>query len=169
MYSQRNRESQLTWDTAQICLNGHVINRRSQSWPENNSPYCPKCGAKTITQCQKCDKPIRGGIVGAIPSIHEEPSPPFCRECGAAYPWTEASLSAARELIRELEKLNDNERGILSRSLDDLVRETPNTPVAILRFKQLVSKAGTEAAGALRSILVQIAVESAKQQIWHAK
>jgi hypothetical protein len=65
--------------------------------------------------------------------------------------------------------LNDNEKGLLVRSLDDLVRETPQTPVAILRFKQGASKLGTEAASALKSILVQIAVESAKQQIWHAK
>jgi hypothetical protein len=166
MYSQRNRDPQLTWDTAQICLNGHVINRRYESWPTSNSPHCPKCGAKTITQCPSCNTRIRGGYVGGMPSSTEEKADPFCHQCGAAYPWTETSLSAAREYIRELDRLNDNEKGLLSRSLDDLVRETPNTPVAILRFKQLARKAGSAAADGLKSILVQVAVESAKRQIW---
>jgi hypothetical protein len=62
--------------------------------------------------------------------------------------------------------LDENEKGILSRSLDDLVRETPNTPVAIFRFKQLVSKVGKPAADTLKSILVDVIVESAKRQIW---
>ncbi|SRR5713101_513927 len=155
-----------TWDTAQICLNGHVINRRYESWPTSNSPYCPKCGTATITQCPKCKAKIRSGYVGGMPSLTEEKADPFCLQCGAAYPWTETRLSAAREYIRELDRLNDNEKGILSRSLDDLVRETPQTPVAILRFKRLVSHAGTAAADGLKSILVQVAVESVKRQIW---
>jgi hypothetical protein len=125
MYSQRNRESQLTWDTTQICLNGHVINRRYESWPTSNSPHCPQCGVRTITQCPSCNTKIRGGYVGGMPSLTEEKTDPFCHQCGAAYPWTETSLIAARELIREIDRLNENEKGLLSRSLDDLVRETP--------------------------------------------
>jgi hypothetical protein len=96
----------------------------------------------------------------------EQPPEPFCHQCGAGYPWTESRLSAARELFRELDRLNDNEKGVLSRSLDDLVRETPNTPVAILRFKQLLNKAGGVASEALKSILVEAIVKTAKQQIW---
>jgi hypothetical protein len=169
MYNQRTRETELTRDTAQICLNGHTINRRFKSWPVKNSPHCPKCGAATITQCPKCKSDLPGGYIGGMPSLTDDPPDPFCHQCGGAYPWTETSLSAAREYIRELDRLNDNEKGVLSRSLDDLVRETPNTPVAILRFKQLASKAGATAVDGLKAILVQIAVESAKQQIWHSK
>jgi hypothetical protein len=96
----------------------------------------------------------------------EYPPEPFRHQCGAGYPWTESRLSAAREFVRELDRLNDNEKGVLSRSLDDLVRETPNTPVAVLRFKQLASKAGGTISETLRSILVEVIVESAKRQIW---
>jgi len=75
-------------------------------------------------------------------------------------------LSAARELVRELDKLNENERGILSRSLDDLVRDTPNTAVTALRFKQLVAKAGRDATEGLKTILIEVLAESAKKLIW---
>jgi hypothetical protein len=166
MYNQQNRGSELTRDTAQVCLNGHTINRRFKTWPDNNSPRCSKCGAATITQCTNCKTDIRGGYIGGPPSLGNEPPDPFCHQCGAAYPWTESRLSSAREVAREIEALSDNEKGILSRSLDDLVRETPNTPVAVFRFKQLVSKVGKPAAEALKSILVDVIVESAKRQIW---
>jgi hypothetical protein len=63
----------------------------------------------------------------------------ICNKCVAGYPWTESRLSAAREYVRELERLDANERGILERSLDDLVRDTPNTSVAALRFKTLTA------------------------------
>jgi hypothetical protein len=92
--------------------------------------------------------------------------PAFCLKCGNAYPWTEASLSAAREYIRELERLDANERGILDRTLDDLISDTPNTPVAAVRFKQLVLKAGPAAMEILKTILIEIMAEPAKRAIW---
>ena len=74
-------------------------------------------------------------------------------------------MSAARELIREVENLSENEKGIMERSLDDLVRETPETPVAILRFKRLAKKVGSETYEVLKKLLVDLMVEAAKRQI----
>ncbi|MFI5269488.1 MAG: DUF2321 domain-containing protein, partial [Chloroflexota bacterium] len=51
-------------------------------------------------------------------------------------------------------------------SLDDLVRETPNTPVAVARFKRLATKAGRTVADGLRSILVDVFSEAIRKQIW---
>ncbi len=48
------------YDTAQICINGHVINSMSKSHPEHNKKFCDKCGEPTITNCPKCNAPIRG-------------------------------------------------------------------------------------------------------------
>ena len=48
------------YDIAQICINGHVINSMSKSHPEHNKKFCDKCGAPTITNCPKCNTPIRG-------------------------------------------------------------------------------------------------------------
>ncbi len=48
------------YDTAQICMNGHIINSMSKSHPEHNKEFCDKCGARTITKCPHCNTPIRG-------------------------------------------------------------------------------------------------------------
>jgi hypothetical protein len=155
------------YDTAQICLNGHPINSTAEGYPQFNTKFCKECGAETITACPKCRAKIRGdyhstGVFGA--GAYEPPR--YCHECGSAYPWLESSLSSAREYIRELDRLDDNEKGLLSRSLDDLVRETPNTTVAALRFKKLVAKAGSTAADVFNKVLAGVIVEAAKREIW---
>lgn len=39
-------DSRERWfDTAQVCLNGHIINRQAESNPEANSKFCKQCGA----------------------------------------------------------------------------------------------------------------------------
>jgi len=154
------------FDTALICLNGHMKNDCSKSWPQQNSPHCQECGAKTISQCPECKTDIRGKY--HMPNVvdltgHTAPVPKFCHHCGKAYPWTASSLSAARELIREAEGLTENERGILERSLDDLIRETPQTPVEVLRFKRFVTKAGKDVYDAMKKILVDLATAQRAQ------
>jgi len=156
------------YDTAQVCLNGHMINSSAQSLPQHNSPFCDKCGAKTITQCPKCNTRIPGyyHVPGVVGFLGEDKPRNYCHQCGAAYPWIESRLSAAREYIRELDRLNENEKGLLSRSLDDLVRDTPSTAISVMRFKQLTAKAGAVAIDGLKTILVEIVVEAAKRQVW---
>jgi hypothetical protein len=153
-------------DTSQICMNGHIINSSAESFPEFNTAFCNQCGAATMTACPKCKGKIRGSY--SSPGVFGvgEYTPPFCDKCGSAYPWTESRLSAAREFIRETDSLNENERVLLERSLDDLVRDTPNTPVAALRYKKLVTKAGGAAADVLNKVLAGVIVEAAKRVIW---
>jgi hypothetical protein len=155
-------------DVAQICVSGHVINSASQDKPQFNQKFCNRCGKATITQCPVCNGAIQGEYhAQGLTVIGEEwPPPAFCQRCGEAYPWTTASLEAARELTSELDNLSDSEKQILSRSLDDLIRDTPSTPVAATRFKKLAVKAGKEGAGALKDILVDLISETAKKVIW---
>ena len=47
-----------------------------------------------------------------------------------------------------------------------MVKDSPNTQVAALRFKKLMSKAGKTSADALKDILVNILSESVKKLIW---
>jgi len=94
------------------------------------------------------------------------PLPIFCPECGKPYPWTEVKLKAAKELADELDNLNPKERETLKKSLDDIIRNTPQTPVAATRFKRLIAKAGPVVADSFRKILVDIASEAAKKIIW---
>jgi len=156
------------YDTAQICINGHVINSASLKSPVHNTKFCSKCGAPAITKCENCNADIRGQY--HHPDIYVadlDPKPPvFCHECGKSYPWTEAKLKAAQELADELDNLTAEERSLLKKSLDDIVRETHQTIVAVTRFKKLVAKAGPVAAEGFKKILWDIAIEFAKRQIW---
>jgi len=87
-------------------------------------------------------------------------------DCGAAFPWTERRLAAPRELASDLEQLSPEERERLIDTLPDLVRDVPMTQVSAGRFKRLAAKAGVEAGGAFRDILVDVAGETAKKVIW---
>jgi len=184
------------YDTAQICINGHIINSMARSHPEHKKKFCDKCGAPTITNCPKCNTPIKGryyapskealpvsnvtgratGRTRKITRLEEHsmgtlnhtdlPLPVYCPDCGKPYPWTEAKLKAAQELSDELDDLSLEERQTLKNSLDDIIRDTPQTTVASTRFKRLVAKAGKTAVGGFRDILVDIASETAKKLIW---
>jgi len=94
------------------------------------------------------------------------PLPIFCPDCGKPYPWTEAKLKAAQELSDELDNLSPEEREMLKKSLNDIVRDTPQTTVAATRFKRLVAKAGKAAAGGFWDILKDVLSETAKKIIW---
>jgi len=94
------------------------------------------------------------------------PLPVFCPDCGEPYPWTEAALKAAQELSDELENLSPEECDLLKKSIDDIVRETPQATVAVSRFKRLVAKAGPVAADMYREILLPLLSETVKKLIW---
>ena len=153
------------YDTAQICTNGHVINEQLISSPHIKKRFCDKCGAPTITKCQYCRATIKGAY-HTCTSTSSWTRPSFCPDCGKPCPWTEAKLKAAQELSDELDNLSMEERNLLKKSLDDIVRETPQTTVAVTRFKKIVAKAGPVAAEGFKKILWDIASEFAKRQIW---
>ena len=93
------------------------------------------------------------------------PLPIFCPGCGNPYPWTEAKLKAAKDLTDLLEDLSSEEREILKKSFDDIVRDTPQTTVAANQFKRVAAKVGKIAAEQLRELVVDIASETAKKII----
>jgi len=154
------------YQTAQICLNGHVITEAAE-YSELRAEFCRRCGTKTITACPRCRSAIRGhyhvsGFIGAGPDYE---LPRFCHSCGEAYPWTASKLEAAQELADELEGLNDEERALLKKGLEDLVRESPNMEVAGLRVKKVLKKVGTGGVEIVRSILVDVLSETARKAL----
>jgi hypothetical protein len=66
----------------------------------------------------------------------------------------------------EADGLDKNDRNVLSKSIDDLVRETPGTQVAAVRFKKLMKKVGGATADGFRSILVDVLSEAVKKILW---
>ncbi len=179
------------YDTAQICANGHVINWMSISKPEYNRGFCDKCGAPTITNCQYCDAKIMSyyhagrftlekhdkrmrEIMDRIPNAALDYNtaltlPIFCSNCGKPYPWTEAKLKAAQEFSDEIDNLSPEEREMLKKSFDDIIRDTPQTTVAATRFKRLVAKAGKTAAAGLWYIIRDLVSETAKKIILESR
>ena len=157
------------YDTAQICLNGHVVNSMASSSPQSNQNYCDECGAQTITACQECKASIRGyyhvpGVIG----FFDYNKPAYCFNCGKAYPWTASSIEAASELADELEILTKEEKQQLKDSFPDLIKNTPKTAVAETHFKKLIRKAGTEAYTGMKSILINVVSEAVKKSVFGA-
>ena len=152
------------FDTSQICLNGHIINRQADSHPEANLKHCKQCGAPTILKCSYCDVRIQGyKHIPRRSHVDESPRPNFCHECGKRYPWTDMTINAAEALISELEGLTDTEKTFLSGSIDEIIRDTPRTEASVVRIKKLLPKMGKEAAEALRRLFVDVASETAKK------
>jgi hypothetical protein len=69
----------------------------------------------------------------------------------------------------ELDELSQEDRDRLKGTLDDLIRNTPQTEVAAIRFKKTLAKLGKEGAGAMRDIVVDIASEVAKKALLGAR
>src|SRR5438552_12101327 len=86
-----------SFDVAQICLNGHLINETATTHSENNQPFCEDCGAATVHKCDKCGWLIRGGRIGTAAQYYPNYwLPGFCISCGEPYPWTRAEIHAAK-------------------------------------------------------------------------
>jgi len=156
------------YDVAQICLNGHVVNDNYREYPQHNQDYCDKCGTSTISKCQSCQAEIRGDyhVSGVIGMGGKEKAPNFCHNCGKPYPWTAKKIEAVREMTDELEGITEEEKEKLRNSLDDLVSETPKSEVAVLRFKKILKKVGTDSYESIKSILVDVASEAIKKSLF---
>lgn len=155
------------YDTAQICLTGHVISTMAASSTQSHQKYCAECGAQTITACPDCNSPIRGyyhvpGVIG----FFDYNKPSYCHDCGKPYPWTVATLEAATELADVLDELSSEERQLLKDSFPDLMKNTPKTVVAEIRFKKIMKKAGSDAYEGMKSILVDVVSEAVKKSVF---
>lgn len=152
------------YDVAQICQNGHVANSSYKRYPEFNQKFCEQCGSATITNCPDCNFPIRGSYLDSFASHYTAPS--FCVNCGQPFPWTKMRLQAAHELAQEMENISDEDKAILQKSIDDLAKDTPSTPVAVARFKKIMVKVGQTTASMFREILVDVLSEATKKALF---
>ncbi len=151
---------------AQICEKGHLVVGSIKDHGDFRSDFCEKCGARTITSCQNCDWPIRGiGPYAWMADAGPYQPPSFCGECGTAFPWTQAALSAAKALADQQENLSGEEKTELKTSIDEMMSDTAVTPVAAGKFKALIQKMGPQAAEMLKSVVLTIATAEAKKHL----
>jgi hypothetical protein len=152
------------YDNAQVCTNGHIITQFADREPEHLQNFCEKCGAATIRACPKCSKKIQGFNYSSSTSRRQ--APPFCYECGTPFPWTAQILATAQRLAEEDAHFSVEEREQFQESLTAIVKQTPNSPLAVSRFKKLLTKGGRVLSDGLRDILVDVMSEAVKKAIW---
>ena len=151
-------------DTAQICMNGHIINDSYVQSPELNKKYCPKCGEPTIITCPECSSKIAGEIhYNNVFGTHSFKLPAFCIECGIPYPWTVSRLKAAKELVSELEELSAVEQKTLEMSIDEISKDNPQASVGATRIKKIMGKVRNATGDTLQKIIIEVASETAKK------
>lgn len=151
------------YDQAQICLTGHTINSSYTVFPQHNKKYCDLCGAKTIIECPNCRQPIRGWYKDGSP-FQEYAPPKFCHNCGGIFPWTKATIEAAKELVDDLEELTAEEKESYKESIDELVKESPKQELAAGRVKGYLMKAGPKIYQEFKDITAKVLSEIIKDQ-----
>jgi hypothetical protein len=134
------------YHVAQICMNGHVISYMIDYSPQRSEAFCSNCGEPTIRACPHCNTPIRGkyNVPGVVSFGGDYTAPSFCFNCAKPFPWTERATQAAIELFtEEIGASNTQEIDQFKDTLDNLVKETPRTPLAAGRFRKAMGKVGT--------------------------
>jgi hypothetical protein len=159
--------SESIYYTAQICENGHVINPEIDNWPgewPGKAAFCSICGAKTLTACpnSNCNRPIRGR---SLYSSINYSAPSYCPHCGSPFPWTVSAIKGANELAVQI-KMDEMDRTELPNLIENLVRQTPRTPVAAARLSGLLQKVSPLAAEGFKQILIGVVTEGAKKMLW---
>ena len=117
-------------------------------------PFCSECGAPTLDACQDCKSPILKG--------HR---PAYCGQCGKPFPWTEISLTTAREYTDELDELSSEDKLALKATFADLTVDSPKTEIAANRFKKILLKLAPDVAETIRKTIVEIASTTAVKLI----
>lgn len=100
-----------SYDTQQVCLNGHQITDNYHRSSEFRRPFCNKCGAKTIHQCPNCGTEIKGcyHVEGMLVIGSPTPVPKFCEKCGTSFPWAD-KLSGDDDEVTKLDPFISVER-----------------------------------------------------------
>jgi dCTP deaminase len=152
-----------------FCVNGHyapAVIPTSQF--DKKQRFCERCGATTINACPGCKVPFQEvshrALRGASGTDCTPPS--HCSECGSALPWTAFRQRAAADLVNLQENLSEVEKELLKNSLNDLIRDTPQTALAIQGLRILCAKVGTDAIEHFRSILAPILSDAAKESLF---
>jgi hypothetical protein len=155
------------YDTAQICKNGHVINKYYGTKVDERRDFCGECGAAAVTACESCRKSIKGDYHSDVVfSVGNYKPSKFCPHCGNPYPWTASKLDAAKELFNELEGLETEDRRILGESLDNLITDNPRTELAGFRFKLIMKKLGKGSVEIVKTVMSEVVSEGIKKSLF---
>ena len=74
-----------------------------------------------------------------------------------------ARIKVTKEYADEIEALSREEKELLKKSIDELIRDTPGTQLAASRFKRLASKGGAAALEGLKTLMLDVVTEGVKK------
>ncbi len=153
------------YDTAEICLNGHVSNSSIKTYPNDCKAFCDECGEKTITSCSHCNQNIRGDEQDT--NVYEMYSmPSYCIHCGQPFPWISSRIELAYELADLVDEFTELDKEIITKSIPDLVRDTPRQHIAILQLKKVMKKTTPNIVSGFKDILFDILTEPINKSLW---
>jgi len=149
------------YDTAQVCLSGHVITHRVKECASRTKNFCTICGEPTTTKCSNCSAPIKGFYSGdSILADYTRPN--YCHDCGKPYPWTENAIIESSIVIDKDLELSIEDKEEFKQAITSLVKskESPS------RFKTFLKKTSKATAQSLKDILIDVLSESISKSIW---
>jgi len=171
-------DHKLWYYDAHICEQGHLLTKTAMRGPlcPGEAAFCRDCGAKAVSTCRQCSAHIQGVRIpplGAsrdfsmlpLPQAQAYSAPAHCPQCGHAYPWTEARLKAAADLVDLAEALSPEERAQLKADLPALASEGPQSPVAAQRWKKGLAKLGGDLYAVGVKVLGDVVTASVKSQL----
>jgi hypothetical protein len=156
------------FDIQQVCLNGHLITQTCVRAPSTRQAYCGDCGERTVFSCEGCGAYLRGlNWKAALDDIFYQPPPPtaFCIQCGKPYPWTKKRMDAALELAHQVEGVGSLEMERLEESLPNLAADTPQSGLAVVRWKKFIAQAGSVIGPFIKKLITEIATEAVKRSM----
>lgn len=151
----------MSYFTAFICENGHEISAAAYTCHDK---YCTKCGSRVISKCPNCNTTIRGCYDSQFGFVGNYDVPAYCHSCGKPYPWTQAAIEAAVNMVKESDLTFEDQQKLIS-VLPDAVTETPRTQLASVRFKKAMSNVGSFIAEGLRDFAVSFGCEVFKNYL----
>ena len=151
------------YDTAQVCMNGHVATSILESNPERGRKFCEECGEKTINKCTGCNFAIPGQYDSSCVDLRGPYEPPkHCGNCGNAHPWTARRMQALAEAVEEFEEMSREDAAKFKDSVADVVDDTPKTKLAAMRIKSLIDKLSIPHQSMFNDLLLKVVCEAAQ-------
>jgi len=148
-------------DTAQICLNGHIINKYSEQCPEYNKNFCEECGEQSIIKCQNCNHKINW--VSENEAISPFLRPSYCGECGIAFPWIKIALDSAKEILDIDNKIGSDDKEKLMKSINEITKDTSKTEINAFKIKNIAKILSKDTYSIFMKIVSSIGTELARK------
>ena len=146
-----------SYDTAQICLSGHVITSAARQNPELRKEKCKKCGSSTIMACTNCALPIKGyySVPGVINFSSKYSKPMFCENCGKPYPWTESSIISCKGLVELSEVISESERDNVMNYIESIIKSDAYATISKVKLNRTLSVIEPDLKEAIEKIINQ--------------